>query len=295
MASQPILVQSRHLDAAAGIASERAIGDDLSFVHVTWTQVVLPRAKWRQPDYYSRCGDAWVQVRAGSLNVNGEIKHTLVPSGAMARLALTQISTYVKRHRTLEVPIGRSAAEWARTIAASESSAHLRRAQETLMNIVAADLTMGWRGKTVYVRPVHAVSDWRLGHAGVAWPRSIQVSQDYVDTIVMNSVPLDHRVLLALRGSALAMDIYIWLAHRLHRVPRDGAMVPWPAIEQQFGAGRVNTIRDYRGPWRARFRRALSQATKYYGQGRVIECCGGLRLRYAAPHVSPKPSSVGCG
>jgi len=35
-----------------------------------------------------------------------------------------------------------------------------------------------------------------------------------------HAVPLDERALAALSHSAMALDIYAWLAQRLHRVPR---------------------------------------------------------------------------
>ncbi|MBV9783716.1 MAG: hypothetical protein JO264_07835 [Acidisphaera sp.] len=34
----------------------------------------------------------------------------------------------------------------------------------------------------------------------------------------------------------MAIDLYIWLAYRLHHLTRP-TLVPWPAIYRQFGAG----------------------------------------------------------
>lgn len=285
MATRTAHLQSQQVDQAAEIASAGPTGNDLSFVHVAWTQVVLPRSRWGDSEYHASCGDAWLQVRAGTINIGGVATRASVPSGAMARLALAQISTYVARHRTLEIPIGRSAAAWVRSIAASESAAHLRRARETLIDLAAADITIGWRNSTVYARPVHAVSEWRFGLGGVAWPSTIQVSRDYAEAILESAVPIDQRTLMALRGSALAMDIYTWLAYRLYRVPDHGVLVPWRALEQQFAVGGSEAVHSYRGAWRRKFRRALRHALTQYGAGKVTESAKGLRLLPSPPPV----------
>ena len=37
-------------------------------------------------------------------------------------------------------------------------------------------------------------------------------------------------------GRSMAIDLYIWLAYRLHHLTRP-TRVPWPSIYRQFGAG----------------------------------------------------------
>ena len=46
--------------------------------------------------------------------------------------------------------------------------------------------------------------------------------------------------------SAMGLDVYTWLAQRLHRVhPGKPALIPWVSLQEQFGVG-YKRIRDFR-------------------------------------------------
>jgi Plasmid encoded RepA protein len=50
------------------------------------------------------------------------------------------------------------------------------------------------------------------------WPSTIQLSHDYFVSLQEHAVPLNEADLAALAHSAMALDLYAWLAQRLHRV-----------------------------------------------------------------------------
>ena len=63
-------------------------------------------------------------------------------------------------------------------------------------------------------------------------------------TITIDKV--DYAALGALAHSAMAIDVYSWLASRLHRVPANKPQfVPWAALHAQFGFHYERT-RDFR-------------------------------------------------
>jgi len=55
----------------------------------------------------------------------------------------------------------------------------------------------------------------------VRWSPTLHLNHQYFDSPQKHAVPLDERALAALSHSAMALDIYAWLAQRLHRVPRE--------------------------------------------------------------------------
>ena len=57
----------------------------------------------------------------------------------------------------------------------------------------------------------------------VLWPSTVTLSADYFASLQQHAVPLDPRAIAALAGSALALDVYVWLAQRLHRISRQAA------------------------------------------------------------------------
>ena len=72
----------------------------------------------------------------------------------------------------------------------------------------------------------------------VLWPATIQLSLDYFASLQEHAVPLHEADLAALAHSAMALDLYAWLAQRLHRIdPHRPAFIQWPALMQQFGPG----------------------------------------------------------
>jgi hypothetical protein len=73
-------------------------------------------------------------------------------------------------------------------------------------------------------------------------------SLDYYESLNRFAVPLDERAIAALAHSAVALDIYCWLAQRLHRIPAGKAqLVPWIALQEQFGQGytRLRKFREF--------------------------------------------------
>jgi hypothetical protein len=68
------------------------------------------------------------------------------------------------------------------------------------------------------------------------WPGVLTLSDTFFATLREHAVPLDPRAIGDLQNSALALDTYTWLAHRLCRVRKDaGVSLPWAALRGQFG------------------------------------------------------------
>lgn len=68
------------------------------------------------------------------------------------------------------------------------------------------------------------------------WNSSVTLSGDFYDEVVNNPVPIDMRALKALKGSAMALDIYCWLTYR-NSYLKSKTSIPWQSLQMQFGAG----------------------------------------------------------
>ena len=70
----------------------------------------------------------------------------------------------------------------------------------------------------------------------VLWPSTVHFSSEYFESLQKHAVPLNEADLGALAHTAMGLDIYAWLAQRLHRIdPRKPAFIPWTALKEQFG------------------------------------------------------------
>jgi hypothetical protein len=93
----------------------------------------------------------------------------------------------------------------------------------------------------------------------VLWPSTVRLSHEYFESLGRHAVPLDHRAVPALSGSAMALDAYVWLAQRLHLPSRKPHFVSWAGLHEQFGQGFAH-LRDFR----RRFLHTLRQVKTTY-------------------------------
>lgn len=296
--------ERKWIERAVQVRMNPAAAADLAFSHLVFTQISLPRRASGDRTYFTRCGDAWIRVDAGSVSVGGTEWKAGLPSGALARLAFAHLNTYVVRHKTTEIPIASSSSAWLRSLGCSTGSLHAARARAALVNLAACSIQIGWKDQTCRTTPIHMVSGWReisennkrrrkrdLGEvAPDAWPISIKVSADYAHMLWSGqAVPLDQRVLLWLAHSALAIDIYTYLTFRLPRIPKGREiLLPWSVIEDQFSAGSNRPKPDCRGSWRRAFRDQLDAVAAIYSGEAAVADEVGLRLSHHLPSVSPR-------
>lgn len=139
------------------------------------------------------------------------------------------------------------------------------------------------RDITINTQPITRFEAWTQndGAQQSMWPGVLHLSREFYDTLQNHAVPLDREALGALKHSALALDIYTWLAHRLFRIRRpNGDKVSWGNLRSQFGM-EYNQPKDFK---RA-FRIALRQVLAVYPDARIEIVPGGLILKPSKPPV----------
>ncbi|HHW4682793.1 MAG TPA: replication protein RepA, partial [Xylella sp.] len=105
----------------------------------------------------------------------------------------------------------------------------------------ACRMTLGFnangRAHTYEGKPIKHFDAWLSGkeEQRPLWPGTVSFFDDYYQTLKLHAVPLDIRAYMELKGSALAMDIYIWAAQRLHRIEGRPIVLYWSNLRDQFG------------------------------------------------------------
>ena len=98
----------------------------------------------------------------------------------------------------------------------------------------------------------------------------------------------DSAMVAALAGSAMALDAYVGLAQRLHRVPPGRPqLVPWANLHDQFGQGYAR-VRDFRG----RFLETLRRVTAVYPDARLAADEKGVALEHSPPPVTGRGETL---
>lgn len=281
--------ETKLLDAAARIATEPPTGEDMAFTHTVLCQVGLPRAKVEGEHFLRQSGDAWVSVQAGYLDEGRGPVLQPIPYGVMPRLATAWVSTWAVRNREREIPIGDSAAEFLRLMGMDKQGARYATLRKQMHALAACRLQLGFRGRTYNGQPVEQFDAWvsnRDSGQRSLWPGVMVLSEGYFQSLMESAVPLDNRALMQLKGSALALDVYAWLAHRLHRIKGRGVPLHWAALREQFA-------QEYTGPeadknFKKKFVPALKKVLAVYPQAKVKQVTGGLLLLSSPPPIPPR-------
>lgn len=281
------------LDAAEKIAIDHPEGDDIAFLDGLLCTVGLPRSRISGCVFERTSGRAALRVEAGQLWDGRKWVQQIVPYGPLPRLMLAWICTQALRYESNEIWIGKSASEFLRLIGKPASGGQTDRGAHAALRKQAAALSacrlqLGWstgkRVSTANLQPIVQFDAWTTGddRQRSLWSPTLVLSEEFYIRLSKHSAPLDWRALCALGGSALSLDIYSWLAHRLHRL-RSPGHVPWRALRDQFG-------QEYIGSNGAKnFKRAFSdslvRALAVYPQADVSVVVGGLRLKPSHPPV----------
>ena len=283
--------QNKLLDVGAEIAAttQDEYGEFMSFTHAVLCQVGLPRSKTDAREFMRKSGDAWVNVQAGWLDEGKGPVQQPIPYGAMPRLALAWVSSYAKRYNTREIPIGDSAADFLRLMGYDRQGGRYSTLRPQMHALAACRLQLGFKGRTFNGQPVEQFDAWVAdGKAGQRslWPGVMKLSEGYFNSLMESAVPLDNRALHALKGSALALDVYAWLAHRLHRIEGRPVILHWKSIREQFA-------QEYKGQdpdkdFKKQFLPILRNVQVVYPQAKVKQVTGGLMLMASPPPIPKK-------
>ena len=106
-----------------------------------------------------------------------------------------------------------------------------------------------------------------------------KLSESFFDELKRHPVPLQESAIRALSNNSQALDVYCWLAYRLHSL-RAPTPVTWPALYAQFGAG-YSSLKNFK----MRFNESLTMALAVYPDAKVDVEPSRLLLHPSAPAV----------
>ena len=136
-------------------------------------------------------------------------------------------------------------------------------------NIAAADIKIGVWGEHEaiqdQVKIAKRLSFWidKDPRQGTLWQPEMTLSADYLEALKHHRVPLDFRAMVGLQTNPRAMDIYCWLAYRLHTI-KTPIKIPYEALHPIFGRG-IKQLRDFK----IHFKKSLIEAHRFYPDARI--------------------------
>ena len=284
--------QGRLLDARARILEKRA--KSITFQHSVFCQTALP---YRNPGDDVRLwereqGNASLLIEAGRALDPRTHKWVEVglPYGPKARLVLLDLNQSALRTQSPELAVGDSMTSYlANRLGLDTNGRNIRGLKDQLGRLSAATIRLAVadsaRGFQVDTKIISAFDLWfpKNENQRVLWPSVVRLSEDYFQSLMAHAVPLREDAIAALAHSAMALDLYSWLAQRLHRVSRERPQfIPWAALKAQFGPeyDRMDNFKRF-------FRKQLRQVGLVYPEGRGSLDARGITLRNSPPPVAP--------
>ncbi|EMM4514129.1 hypothetical protein WAQ86_004759 [Salmonella enterica] len=233
-----------------------------------------------------------------------------LPYGSVPRTLLAWICTEAVRTQEPVLNLGRSQAEFLEKLGMHKDGRYVAslRKQATrlfssMISLTGTDDTQIGIENVVIARRAFLFWNPRKPDERSLWESSLTLNGDFFEDVIRSPVPIDLRVLQALKQSPLAMDIYTWLVYRIFLLRAKGrpfVSIPWQALMAQFGSGYGSTIsaeltdedrkrvtdqamRDFK----KRFKLRLNEVLLFYPEAReAVEDEGNcLRLKATKLHI----------
>jgi hypothetical protein len=294
-------VKRRLVRSALEIEAEEPVS--IAYQHTVLCQTCLPYRdpgdgvrKWQREQ-----GAVSLRITAGEARdpATGEWIELGLPYGPKPRLILAYLNREALRRNSPEVEVEDSLTAFVRRIQGrSPTGPEIRLFKDQLARLSASIVRLGvaWdqeRASTLSLPLVERLDLWfpKDEQQRVLWPASVRLSPTYFESLQRHAVPLDEASLAELAHSAMALDVYCWLAQRLHRVPAGRPQfVSSKALRSQFGQGysRMDNFKRV-------FREALGQVLGQYQGARIELDERGMVLWHSPPPVLCRRSPVIAG
>ncbi|WP_242662326.1 replication protein RepA [Teichococcus deserti] len=281
----------RVVDAAADYLGDEDGG--IGFIYSGWAQAALPHkrladdAPWQvRTDRVSLLVEPGRKTRA-----DGSLEWIGVPYGSRARLIMLYLQSEAIRTNSREIELGRSLRAWLGRMGISPGGKSIKDVREQAERITRCRLTFEVQqaGRSALVQQL--IVDKALftedgDSGGSQFLERTKLSETFFDQLRRHPVPIEESAIRAINRHSMALDIYCWLAYRLHVLPSP-LQVSWKALHAQFGTG-IRRLDHFRET----FTEQLALATAVYPAAQIEIKPMGLVLSPSAPPVAARKTVV---
>jgi Plasmid encoded RepA protein len=297
--------QRRFLEAFERIRLNQPAFDDLAYMARELVQVTLPHRNPGDMPAWSRSnGNLTMTVRPGW----DHQKHKMLgyPYGSIPRLLLFWLTAEAVRTRCRIIELGHSLSDFMFQLGLNPATGRgprgdAQRLREQMQRLFRATISLD-RATTQGVRASNVWLDMQIAPHGefwwsvrdpsqaALWGSWIELGEKFFDAITAAPVPLDMRVLKALKRSPLALDLYAWLSYEAFRAHKSGKgrFVAWRLLAGQMGGDYANTDEFAR-----KGRITLRKIQVLYPALRLGPVRGGVRIEPdSLPAITPRSTTT---
>lgn len=283
-------VDRRVVEAAHDYMSDEEGG--VGFLYSGFAQAALPHKKLADDAVWQiQTERVMLLVEPGRRAVRDGIPVPVgVPYGSKARLIMLYLMGRALETNCREVELGRSMRDWLEKMGIPQGGKSIADVREQAERISRCRLSFQVQqgGRTGLVNQNIVDSALFLDAddptQGSLFLEHAKLSESFFEQLRRHPVPVEEAAIRSINGHSMALDLYCWLAYRLHVLPGTRA-VSWKALKSQFGTGFSRM--DH---FRPTFKDNLSLAMAVYPDAAVDVTEKGLMLQPSRPPVAPKAS-----
>lgn len=233
---------------------------------------------------------------------DGKPKLVGLPYGTIPRLLMIWVATEVIRTQNRKLILGSNLSEFMSKLDLVPTGGRwgtVTRLREQMKRLFSARISFSYGEKSLsddleqyVIKPIN------IGETHLWWdPKNpaqntfveshLMLSEEFHESILEASVPLDMRAIKAFKQSPLELDIYTWLTYRCAKLRKPTPEIPWASLANQFGSD-FSRLRDFK----ARFIKHLKNVLVIYPDAKVEEGETGLILKPSKTHITKRPPKL---
>jgi hypothetical protein len=217
-----------------------------------------------------------------------------VPYGSRARLIILYLQSEALKTHSREVELGKTLHAWLRRLEIPIGGKSMAAVKDQAERISRCRMSFQVKQGTRTGLVNQSILDTAMFIEGDSTQGSLfiekaKLSEMFFEQLKKHPVPIEENAIAMIANNSMAIDVYCWLAYRLHSlsVPK---LVTWKALHAQFGRGlaRLDHFRWY-------FTQNVNLALAVYPDAKVDVDSRGLVLNPSRPPVAPKVVSLAGG
>jgi hypothetical protein len=267
-----------------------------AFIARQLVQATLPHKNpGNVPAWSRKNGDLTLTIRPGW----DEKKQKLIgyPYGTIPRLLLFWLTTEAIRTKSPRIELGNSLTQFMEELGLEPKGtgkrSDFKRLREQMIRLSRSTISFSQSSARSYswldmqVAPKGMI--WwneKQPNQRTLWQNWIQLGEDFFSAISSSPVPVDMRILKALKRSPLALDLYAWATYTAYQTQQTGQSrsLSWELLHEQFGAEYKDTKEFSRKAWAA-----LLKVQAVYPELNVERIRGGILMLPSKPSVTINP------
>lgn len=235
---------------------------DLGYIARSIVQTSLPYANPNTNEFIRSNGDFTLTMLAPS--------EVGLPYGSIPRIILVWITSEAVKTKNKKIYLGENLSSFLKNLGFDRRGGErgdITRVKAQLKKIFQTHIILQYKkGEEEKIKNIQAINQahsfWSVNSEKKKWQTELILSQEFFEEIIEKPIPINLKILKAIRNSSLAIDIYFWLTYRIFYLKRE-TFIPWEKLFFQFGTGYAHNSSG-KFSFRKKFVNKLEQISLFY-------------------------------